>query len=66
MININVTLPAETFNLLPDRKWIAHKRNPRIDRFFTAKTPTQATINKIIFPVKSVSQTDTDWIVYLA
>ena len=46
-IDINATLPPETFAqiLTGEKRMISHKRNPRIDRYFDAKTPERAVIN---------------------
>lgn len=71
-ITINATLPPETFAqiLAGKKRMIIHKRNPRIDRFFDAKSPSRAVINDrkqtIFRRITRIVKTETEYRVHLA
>ena len=70
-ITINATLPPEIFTqiLAGKKRMIIHKRNPRIDRFFDAKTPERAVINDrestISRRITRVEKTETEYRIHL-
>ena len=53
---LNITLPPDVFKtvLNGQKRVVSHKRNPRIDRFFSAKNPTEARINGRIFAISKI------------
>jgi len=53
---LNATLPPDVFKtiLTGKKRFISHKRNPRIDRFFAAKTPTEININGRLFAISKI------------
>lgn len=71
-IEINATLPPAVFAqiLAGKKRTIIHKRNPRIDRFFDAKTPERAVINDrqqtIFRRITRIVKTETEYRVHLA
>lgn len=64
---LTITLPPEVFALVRSRKKriISTHRNPRKDRYFSAKTPDQAKINGVLYPVTRVEGTPHEWIVHI-
>lgn len=70
-IAINVSLPAESFGLVRsgEKRTLRHKRNPRIDRFFIAKSPTVVNISgqgeKITRQISQIERTPEEWIVHI-
>jgi len=67
MIKINVTLPGAVFALIASgkKKWVAHKSNPRINRYFSSKTPTHAKINGVVFSIRRIQQMADSWKVFI-
>lgn len=59
---LNITLPPDVFKTVLDgeKKFISHKRNPRIDRYFEAKKPTEAKINGRLFSISKIKTDSTD------
>jgi len=53
---LNITLPPDVFQAVLDgeKKFVSHKRNRRIDRYFSAKIPTQAKINGRLFAISKI------------
>jgi len=53
---LNITLPPDVFQkiLSGQKNFISHKRNPRIDRFFAAKRPTEAKVNGRLFSISDI------------
>lgn len=53
---LNITLPPDVFQAILDGKksFVSHKRNPRIDRFFAAKKPTEAKVNGRLFAISQI------------
>ncbi|HNQ97778.1 MAG TPA: hypothetical protein PKH81_06785 [Treponemataceae bacterium] len=70
-ISINATLPPESFALVltGEKRFIRHKRNPRIDRYFLSKIPTIANIrcNGETLPcqITRIEQTPERWIIHI-
>jgi len=64
---LTVTLPPEVFALVRsgEKRIISTKRNPRKDRYFTVKTPTEANINGTLYPISRVEGTPEEWKIYL-
>jgi hypothetical protein len=58
---LNITLPPDVFQTILDGKksFVSHKRNPRIDRYFSAKIPTEARVNGRLFAISDI-QIDSD------
>ena len=67
-MTLNITLPPERFAEIRDgrSREVRHKRNPRIDRYFAAKTPTGARINGQRFEISRIERTARDVIIYLS
>jgi hypothetical protein len=53
---LNITLPPGVLEtvLAGQKRVVSHKRNPRIDRFFAAKNPTEAKINGRLFAISRI------------
>lgn len=53
---LNITLPPDAFQAILDGKksFVSHKRNPRIDRYFSAKIPTEARVNGRLFAISRI------------
>jgi hypothetical protein len=53
---LNITLPPDVFKtiLSGEKRFISHKRNPRIDRYFAAKRPTEAKVNGRLFAISKI------------
>jgi hypothetical protein len=53
---LNITLPPDVFKtiLSGEKRLVSHKRNPRIDRFFAAKRPTEAKVNGRLFSISDI------------
>lgn len=53
---LNITLPPDVFQtvLAGQKRVVSHKRNPRIDRFFEIKRPTEAKINGQLFSISKI------------
>ncbi|MEN6421653.1 MAG: hypothetical protein ABFD76_06855 [Smithella sp.] len=53
---LNITLPPDVFQEILDgkKRFVSHKRNPRIDRFFAAKKPDKAKINGRMFAISGI------------
>lgn len=53
---LDITLPPDVFQTILDGKksFVSHKRNPRIDRFFAAKRPTEAKVNGRLFAIYKI------------
>ena len=64
---LTVTLPPEVFALVRsgEKKIISTKRNPRKDRYFSFKTPTEAKINGALYRINRVKGTPEEWKIYL-
>lgn len=64
---LTITLPPESFaEVRAGRKRIiATRRNPRKDRYFAAKTPTEAKINGVLYQIARVEGTLEEWQIYL-
>lgn len=64
---LTITLPPESFaEVRAGRKrMIATRRNPRKDRYFAAKTPTEAKINGTIYQITRIEGRETEWKIYL-
>lgn len=67
MTPLTITLPPEVFAQVRSgqKRMIATRRNPRKDRYFAAKTPTEAKINGILYPLTRIEGTETEWKIYL-
>jgi len=64
---LTITLPPDLYARVRsgERRHVAHRRNPRIDRYFTAKMPGRAEINGVIYPIAGIEETPTEWIITL-
>lgn len=64
---LTITLPLEVFALVRsgEKRMLATRRNPRKDRYFAAKTPTEAKINGTLYRIARVEGTPDEWRVYL-
>jgi hypothetical protein len=56
MNSLNITLPPDVFKtiLAGEKRFVTHKRNPRIDRYFAAKKPDKAKINGRLFAISKI------------
>jgi len=72
MQTLNITLPPDVFKtvLAGAKRKVSHKRNPRIDRYFAAKTPERAVITDrkttIERRITRIVKTETEYRVHLA
>lgn len=64
---LTITLPPEVFAQVRSgqKRMIATKRNPRKDRYFAARTPQEAKINGIPYPIQRIEGTETEWKIYI-
>jgi len=64
---LTITLPTEALAKIHDgtKRIISHKRNPRLDRYFSAKSPATAKINGEIFKISRIEETASDWIIHV-
>lgn len=65
---LTVTLPEESFKavLAGTKRMIATKRNARKDKYFASKTPDAARINGRIFRITRITETPTEWRVFIS
>ena len=68
MSPLTVTLPDETFRavLAGEKRMIATCRNARKDKYFASKTPDAARINGRIFRITRITETPTEWRVFIS
>ena len=66
-MTLNITLTPEVFAQVAagKKKIISTKRNPRKDRYFTAKTPDVAKINGRMWWIAKIGGTADEWRVHL-
>jgi len=64
---LTVTLALEVFALVRSgaKRVITTRRNPRKDRYFAAKAPTEAKINGTLYPIKRIEETPEEWKIYI-
>lgn len=72
MITLNITLTPELFDAVASgrKRMVIHRRNPRIDRYFDAKTPERALIRMkgtapIARGISRIRKTRDEWRLYL-
>jgi hypothetical protein len=65
---LTITLPPDLLAQVRsgERRTVAHRRNPRIDRYFAAKTPDRAKINGTTYPIAGIEETPTEWRIHLS
>lgn len=65
---LTVTLPDESFRaiLAGEKRMIATCRNARKDKYFAVKTPDAARINGRLFRITRITETPTEWRVFIA
>jgi hypothetical protein len=64
---LTITLPEEVFAQVRsgEKRMIATRRNPRKDRYFAAKAPTEAKINGALYRIARVEGTPEEWRIHL-
>lgn len=67
MTPLTITLPSEVFALVVagEKRIISTRRNPRKDRYFAVKTPTEAKINGVLYRISRVEGAPEEWKIYL-
>lgn len=65
---LNATLPPNVFKTIVngEKRFVSHKRNARIDRFFASKTPTEININGRLFAISKIKIDSTDVHVHIS
>ncbi|MFA5379258.1 MAG: hypothetical protein WC455_26115 [Dehalococcoidia bacterium] len=68
MTPLTIALPPDVFALVRagKKRMIATRRNPRKDRYFAAKTPTEAKINGTLYQITRIEGTPEEWRVHIA
>jgi hypothetical protein len=66
-MHLNITLPIDVFASVAsgDKRIVSHKRNPRLDRYFSAKSPDSAKINGEFFVITKIDKTLTDYVIHV-
>lgn len=65
---LNITLPPDVAAMIADgsRRTITHNLNPRISRYFAAKRPTEAIVNKThLVRIKTIELTESTVILHI-
>lgn len=65
---LTITLPPELLAQVRSgkKRIVSTRRNPRKDRYFAAKSPTEAKINGVLYRIARIEETPTEWRIHLS